>query len=142
MSDINFPLSENGYDVEQVNNYISLLQQEYENAVAWGEDMESKLAELEESTRRYGLYFTIDEGNQSDVIAKVFHELKSTVERIISDAESRAERIIEEANHTASGIRRQAMENSVEIRRENTTIMNNLKAISDMIAVVLDKNIQ
>ncbi len=142
MSDIKFSLSENGYDIEQVNSYIDMIQQEYENAVAWGEDMEAKLTELTESTKRYGLYFTIDEGNQSEVIARVFHELKTTVEKIISDAEERATGIIEDANRTASGIRRQAMENSVEIRTQNTTIMKNLKAISDMIAVVLEKGIQ
>ena len=37
---------------------------------------------------------------------------------------------------------RQAMENSVELRTENTTIMQNLKSIKDMIEVVLEKGIQ
>ena len=39
---INFSTQENGYNIEEVNNYIEMLQQEYENALAWGEEMERK----------------------------------------------------------------------------------------------------
>lgn len=142
MAEINFTVTENGYDIDEVNNYIAMLHQEYENAVAWGEDMESKYEEIRRQTEAYGLYFTIDESNQSEVIENVFRELSLTVAKIKSDAEERAEQIIAKANETAAAIVRKAMENSVEIRTENTTIMKNLKAISDMIAVVLEKGIQ
>lgn len=142
MSNINFTVTENGYDIEEVNKYIAMLQGEYENAVAWGEEMEAKYEELKKSTEDYGLYFTIDENNQSEVIESVFRELTATVAKIKADAQARAEDIVAKANETASGIVRKAMENSVEIRTENTTIMKNLKAISDMIAAVLEKGIQ
>ena len=142
MAEINFTVTENGYDIDEVNSYIAMLQQEYENAVAWGEEMEGKYEELRKTTEDYGLFFTIDESNQSEVIENVFRELSATVAKIKADADERAAQIIAKANETAAGIVRKAMENSVEIRTENTTIMKNLKAISDMIAVVLEKGIQ
>lgn len=142
MSGINFTVTENGYDIEEVNKYIAMLQSEYENAVAWGEELEKKYDELKKSVEDYGLYFTIDENNQSEVIESVFRELSATVAKVKADAERRAQEIIDRANESASGIVRKAMENSVELRTENTTIMKNLKAISDMIAAVLEKGIQ
>ena len=57
-------------------------------------------------------------------------------------AYKKADEIIERANEKSRNIVRQAMENSVELRTENTTIMKNLKSISDMIAVILEKGIQ
>ncbi len=142
MSSINFTVTENGYDIEEVNKYIAMLQSEYENAVAWGEELEAKYDELKKSVEDYGLYFTIDENNQSEVIESVFRELSSTVAKVKADAERRAQEIINKANESSSAIVRKAMENSVELRTENTTIMKNLKAISDMIAAVLEKGIQ
>ena len=142
MPGINFTVTENGYDIEEVNKYIAMLQSEYENAVAWGEELEKKYDELKKSVEDYGLYFTIGEDNQSEVIESVFKELSATVAKVKADAERRAQDIIDKANESASGIVRKAMENSVELRTENTTIMKNLKAISDMIAAVLEKGIQ
>lgn len=142
MSGINFTVTENGYDIEEVNKYIAMLQSEYENAVAWGEELEAKYEELKKSVDSYGLYFTIDENNQSEVIESVFRELTATVAKVKADAERRAQEIIDKANESANAIVRKAMENSVELRTENTTIMKNLKAISDMIAAVLEKGIQ
>ena len=46
MSNINFTTVENGYSPEQVDKYIAMLQQEYENAVSWGEENENKLKKL------------------------------------------------------------------------------------------------
>ena len=53
MANINFNLSENGYDIEQVNNYIEMLQAEYANAVAWGEEKERELESLREAMRQH-----------------------------------------------------------------------------------------
>lgn len=142
MSNINFNITENGYDIEEVNKYISMLQSEYENAVAWGEEIEAKYEALKYSTEKYGLYFTIDENNQSEVIESVFRELTATVAKIKTEADKKAEEIVARANETAGSIVRKAMENSVEIRTENTTIMKNLKAISEMIEAILEKGIQ
>ena len=60
----------------------------------------------------------------------------------MSNARQKADEIVEKANEKSRNIVRQAMENSVELRTENTTIMKNLKSISDMIAVILEKGIQ
>lgn len=142
MSEINFTVTERGYDITQVNKYITMIQQEYANAVAWGEEMERKYEELKSSVDEYGLYFTISEENQSEVIANVFNELSKTVAQSKADADRRNKEIIEKAQEQAREIKRQAMENSVEIRTQNTTIMNNLKAINDMISVVVEKGLQ
>lgn len=142
MAKINFTLEENGYSTREVDKYIELIQAEYSNAVAWGEEMEKKFHDLEESVRDLGIYFTIDENNQNEVINRVFEELNATVEKIKSGAQQKADEIIERANEKSRNIVRQAMENSVELRTENTTIMKNLKSISDMIAVILEKGIQ
>ena len=142
MSDINFTVTERGYDITEVNKYITMIQQEYANAVAWGEEMERKYEELKKSIDDYGLYFTITEENQNEVISNVFSELSKTVAQSKAEADRRNREIIESAQAQAREIKRQAMENSVEIRTQNTTIMNNLKAINDMISVVVEKGLQ
>ncbi len=142
MAKISFSLEENGYSVKEVDKYIELLQTEYSNAIAWGEETEKKLHELEDSIKDLGIYFTIDENNQNEVIERVFAELTATVGKVKQNAEQKAAQIIENANEKSRNIVRQAMENSVEIRTENTTIMKNLKSISDMINVILEKGIQ
>lgn len=142
MSEINFTVTERGYDITEVNKYITMIQQEYANAVAWGEEMERKYEELKKSVDDYGLYFTISEENQSDVIANVFSELSKTVAQSKAEADRRNREIIESAQEQAREIKRQAMENSVEIRTQNTTIMNNLKAVNEMISVVIEKGLQ
>ena len=53
MSEINFTVTERGYDITQVNKYITMIQQEYANAVAWGEEMERKYEELKKSIDEY-----------------------------------------------------------------------------------------
>lgn len=142
MSEINFTVTERGYDITEVNKYITMIQQEYANAVAWGEEMERKYEELKKSVDDYGLYFTITEENQSEVIANVFSELSKTVAQSKAEADRRNREIIETAQEQAREIKRQAMENSVEIRTQNTTIMNNLKAVNEMISVVVEKGLQ
>ncbi|MCI7333946.1 MAG: DivIVA domain-containing protein [Oscillospiraceae bacterium] len=142
MAKINFSLEENGYSVREVDKYIDLLQTEYNNALSWGEEMEKKLQKLEENIKDLGMYFTIDEDNQNEVIRRVFEELTATVEKVKQNAEDKAQQIIDAANEKSRNIVRQAMENSVEIRTENTTIMKNLKSINEMISVILEKGIQ
>ncbi len=142
MSDINFTVTERGYEITEVNKYITMIQQEYANAVAWGEEMERRYEELKKSIDDYGLYFTISEENQNEVIANVFAELSKTVAQSKADADRKSREIIENANKQAREIKRQAMENSVEIRTQNTTIMNNLKAVNEMISVVVEKGLQ
>lgn len=142
MSDINFTVTERGYEITEVNKYITMIQQEYANAVAWGEEMERKYEELKKSIDDYGLYFTISEENQSEVISSVFAELSKTVAQSKAEADRKSREILEAANQQAREIKRKAMENSVEIRTQNTTIMNNLKAINEMINVVVEKGLQ
>lgn len=139
MSNINFSIVENGYEPEQVDKYIAMLQQEYENAVAWGEENENKLKKIISETERFGVYFTIDENNQNEVIERVFNELYKTVEKVRQEAEQEAVSVVAKANEKARSIVRQAMESSVELRQENETVMKNLKSISEMIDTILEK---
>ena len=142
MSDINFTVTERGYEITEVNKYITMIQQEYANAVAWGEEMERKYEELKKSIDDYGLFFTISEENQNEVISNVFAELSKTVAQSKADADRKAREIVDNANQQAREIKRKAMENSVEIRTQNTTIMNNLKAVNEMINIVVEKGLQ
>ena len=142
MSEINFTVTERGYDITEVNRYITMIQQEYANAVAWSEEMERKYEELKQSIDSYGLFFTISEDNQNEVIANVFEELSKTVAQSKAEADRKSREIVEAANQQAREIKRQAMENSVEIRTQNTTIMNNLKAVNEMISLVVEKGLQ
>lgn len=142
MSDINFTVTERGYEITEVNKYITMIQQEYANAVAWGEEMERKYEELKKSIDDYGLFFTISEENQNEVISNVFAELSKTVAQSKAEADRKSREIIENANMQAREIKRKAMENAVEIRTQNTTIMNNLKAVNEMINVVVEKGLQ
>ena len=142
MANLNFTREENGYATDEVDKYIELLQQEYQNAVAWGEENEDKLNEMQQSMKELGLYFTLDADNQDEVIRRVFDQLTDTVNNTRAAAEQTANDILAKANEKSHAIVRQAMENSVELRTENTTIMQNLKSIKDMIEVVLEKGIQ
>ena len=116
-----------------------MLQQEYENAVSWGEENENKLKKLISEMEKFGVYFTIDENNQNEVIERVFDELYKTVEKVRQEAEQEAVSVVAKANDKARSIVKQAMESSVELRQENETVMKNLKSISEMIDTILDK---
>ena len=142
MANLNFTREENGYATDEVDKYIELLQQEYQNAVAWGEENEAKLNEMQQSMKELGLYFTLDADNQDEVIRRVFDQLTDTVNNTRAAAEQTANDILAKANEKSNAIVRQAMENSGELRTENSTIMQNLKSIKDMIEVVLEKGIQ
>ena len=139
---INFSTQENGYNIDEVNRYIEMLQQEYENALAWGEEMEAKYNDMKTKTEELGVYYTIDEDNQSEAVKEIFEKLSITLERVKLDAEKRAANILQDAKDEANSILRRAKENSIEIRTENITIMKNLKSINDMINVILEKGIQ
>ena len=137
-----FSIQPEGYNIEEVDRYIAMLQEEYRNAIAWGEEMEAKLQEMETSLRETGMYFTLQPDNKDEVVASVFLQLTETVNQTKAAAQEKAEQIIESANEKSRGIVRQAMENSVQIRTENNMIMDNLKSIKEMIEVVLEKGIQ
>lgn len=142
MANVNFSTVQDGYSPQEVDRYIDMLQEEYTNAVKWGEEIEAKFEELKTQMEDLGVYFTIDEDNKNEVIDKVFSELTSTVKRIKSEADEKAAEIVEKANEKSRSIVKQAMENSVELRTQNNLIMKNLKSISDMIDVIIDKTAQ
>lgn len=142
MANVNFSTVENGYSPQEVDRYIDMLQQEYTNAVAWGEEIEAKFEELKSQMESLGVYFTIDEDNKNEVIDKVFAELTATVKRIKAEADEKANEIVEKANERSRTIVKQAMENSVELRTQNNLIMKNLKSVSEMINVIIDKTAQ
>ena len=139
MANVNFSIIETGYAPSEVDKYIDMLQQEYTNAVAWGQEMEKNLEELKKQMQDLGVYFNIDENNQIEVIDRVFSELTQTVNKVKAEAEAKSKEIIDKANEKSRTIVRQAMENSVELRTQNSLVMKNLKSISDMIDVILDK---
>ena len=103
------------------------------------QEMEKNLEELKTQMQDLGVYFTIDENNQNEVIDRVFSELTQTVSKVKAEAEAKSKEIIDKANEKSRTIVRQAMENSVELRTQNSLVMKNLKSISDMIDVILDK---
>lgn len=142
MANVNFSLENNGYNVDEVNRYIELLQLEYANAVAWGEELEKELNSLKDAMKTQGVYFTIDEDNQNEVVKEVFDRLTDSLEKVKTDAHQRATDIVAQAKEEANLIVRRAKENSVEIRTQNVTIMRNLKSIGEMIDVILEKGIQ
>lgn len=142
MARVTFSLENNGYNVEEVNKYIEMIHLEYENAVAWGEEMERELESLRTAMKEQGVYFTIDENNQNEVVKEVFDKLTVSLEKVKSDAKQRSDEMIAQAKEEANLIVRRAKENSVEIRTQNVTIMRNLRSIGDMIDVILEKGIQ
>lgn len=142
MANMNFSLENNGYNIDEVNNYIEMLQLEYANAVAWGEELEKELEALKDAMKTQGVYFTIDEDNQNEVVKEVFDRLADSLEKVKTDANQRATEIVAQAKEEANLIVRRAKENSVEIRTQNVTIMRNLKSIGEMIDVILEKGIQ
>ncbi len=137
-----FSTQPEGYNIEEVDRYIEMLQEEYRNAIAWGEEMEAKYQEIETALKENGMYFTVQPDNKDEVVASVFMQLTETVNQTKAAAQEKAEEIVAHANEKSRGIVRQAMENSVQIRTENNMIMDNLKSIRDMIEVVLEKGIQ
>lgn len=139
MANVDFTVVESGYSPQEVDRYIDVIQQEYNNAVAWGEEMEKKYEELKAKMQEGGIFFTIDEDNQNEVIDKVFSELTETVKQVKIEADSKAQSIIDKANEKSRNIIRGAMESSVELRTQNGKILKNLKSISDMINIIIEK---
>lgn len=139
MANVTFTVVPEGYSPAEVDRYVEMLQQEYTQAIAWGEEIEAKLNELKTSMEEYGVYFTLDQDNQNEVITKVFDELTKTVNRIKNDAAAEAQNIIDSANDRSKAIVKSAMEKSVELRSQNDAVMKNLKSISDMIGIIIDK---
>ena len=137
-----FSIQPEGFSTEELDRYIAMVQEEYRNAIAWGEEMEAKLQEVETSLKENGMYFTLQPDNKDEVVASVFMQLTETVNQTKAAAQEKADQIIASANEKSRGIVRQAMENSVQIRTENNMIMDNLKSIKEMIEVVLEKGIQ
>lgn len=142
MANISFTIVGNGYSPVEVDRYVEMLQQEYTQAIAWGEELEKKLIELKTSMEQLGVYFTIDTENQNEVIAKVFNELTKSVNKLKNDAAAEAQEIIDNANDRAKAIVKSAMEKSVELRSQNEAVLKNLKSISDMIGIIIDKTAQ
>ena len=142
MANTNFSLQPEGYNIEEVDRYIEMLRDEYQNAVSWGEELETKLERIENSMKEAGLYVAVEGDNQDEVITQLFHQLTETVNSTKSQAEIKASEIIAAANEKSRAIVRQAMTHSVKLRTENTTIMENLKSLRKMIDVVLEKGIQ
>lgn len=140
MANVSFTVVSDGYSPAEVDRYIQMLQQEYTQAIAWGEEMEQRLAELKTSMEEQGVYFTLDPDNQNEVIANVFNELTKTVNRIRNEAAEEAKSILDSANERSKAIVKNAMEKSVELRSQNDAIMKNLKSISDMIGIIIDKS--
>lgn len=138
---IEFNLQENGYDIQEVDRYIAMLQDEYQNAIAWGEEQESKFETIKEDVKQKGVYFTIEEDNNDEAIETIFAELSKTVDQVRSDAQDQADEIIAIANAKAKAIIRQAMENSIEIRTDNTNIMQNLKDINKVLTAIVEKGL-
>ena len=97
MANINFNIEENGYSIDEVNKYIEMLQLEYANAVAWGEELEKELDALKEAMKQQGIYFTIDVDNQNEVVKEVFDRLTESLEKVKSDAHQRANDIVSQA---------------------------------------------
>lgn len=137
MSNVGFSIVDGGYSPQEVDRYIEMLQQEYRNAVAWGQELESKLEEIKTELAKNGVYFTIDEDNQNEVIENIFAQINLKVNEINEQTEEKAKDIINKANEKGRGIVKQAMENSVELRTQNDLIMKNLKSISDVINDIL-----
>ena len=142
MANITFTIVSDGYSPVEVDRYIDMLQQEYTQAIAWGEELENKLDELRTAMEEIGVYFTIDQDNQNEVIKKVFAELTKSVNKIKNDAANEAQDVIDNANDRAKAIVKSAMEKSVELRGQNEAILKNLKSISDMIGIIIDKTNQ
>ena len=142
MANITFTIVPDGYSPAEVDRYIDMLQQEYTQAIAWGEELEAKLNELKTAMEELGVYFTIDRDNQNEVINKVFDELTKSVTKIKTDAVKEAQDIIENANDRSKAIVKSAMEKSVELRSQNEAVLKNLKSISDMIGIIIDKTNQ
>ena len=142
MANITFTIVPDGYSPAEVDRYLDMLQQEYTQAIAWGEELEAKLNELKTAMEELGVYFTIDRDNQNEVINKVFDELTKSVTKIKTDAVKEAQDIIENANDRSKAIVKSAMEKSVELRSQNEAVLKNLKSISDMIWIIIDKTNQ
>lgn len=140
MANISFTVVPDGYSPAEVDRYIQMLQQEYTQAIAWGEEMEQQLEELKTQMEEHGVYFTLDADNQNEVIANVFAELTKTVSRIRNEAAEEAKEILDNANERSKAIVKNAMEKSVELRSQNDAVMKNLKSISDMIGIIIDKS--
>jgi len=130
MAQLKFNITKQGYDVEEVDKYVSLLQQEYHNAVEWGKELEKKSDEPENSKLISDEITALKEENEkllSDcrLLAGKLRRLtdstpknanvSSEAERVLNSAKEIAEATIEKANSDAENIISSAKEKAEEI---------------------------
>ena len=95
MANVNFSIIENGYAPSEVDKYIDMLQQEYTNAVAWGQEMEKNLEEYKDfDVYSKGMYdcmakcdaFTVSTDNMKIAVEKSFPGKAVYVNRNVASA--------------------------------------------------------
>lgn len=88
---------ENGYNVDETNQYIAMLQDEYRNAVTWGEDLETQVEELKQKNST--LY------NNCLTFAKKIKQLK--LDFLVTDLPSAGTEVPDAASLTAEHVARE-----------------------------------
>ena len=141
-SPVSIAKAANASDSSRIEKAIANEKAMQEKAASRMEELEKELNSLKDAMKTQGVYFTIDEDNQNEVVKEVFDRLTDSLEKVKTDANQRATDIVAQAKEEANLIVRRAKENSVEIRTQNVTIMRNLKSIGEMIDVILEKGIQ
>ena len=113
-----------GYDVDEVDEFLDIIVQDYEDLVRVNHEQESKIKNLEERLT----YFDEmkDSLSQSVLIAqdtaeRVKQAANDRSENIVHKAEQEAQHLLDEAKYKANEILRQATDNAKKVAVKNKT---------------------
>ena len=116
-----------GYDVDEVDEFLDIIVQDYEDLVRVNHEQESKIKNLEERLT----YFDEmkDSLSQSVLIAqdtaeRVKQAANDRSENIVHKAEQEAQHLLDEAKYKANEILRQATDNAKKVAVETEELKN------------------
>ena len=136
---VNFSEEKKGYNKEQVDGYVKILNTEYEKLTKEHQELVEKTKEEKEDT------------SYADAIAAVLVKSELTGKQIIKDAQFEAQQITEDARFEAKRMTRDAQLEAQQIVIETNqemeqmlnvkqTTMSEIKTLANKLSVIISKH--
>ena len=133
-----------GYDVDEVDEFLDIIVQDYEDLVRVNHEQESKIKNLEERLT----YFDEmkDSLSQSVLIAqdtaeRVKQAANDRSENIVHKAEQEAQHLLDEAKYKANEILRQATDNAKKVAVETEELKNKTRVFHQRLKSTIESQL-
>ena len=133
-----------GYDIDEVDEFLDIIVQDYEDLVRINHEQESKIKNLEERLT----YFDEmkDSLSQSVLIAqdtaeRVKQAANDRSENIVHKAEQEAQHLLDEAKYKANEILRQATDNAKKVAIETEELKNKTRVFHQRLKSTIESQL-